>query len=82
MMEQSWVEMANMLRVTKDIWDEAHYIDNCFEAWNKWTGKETDNFWIDMDMIPFGQLLMMSPKTELIGDEDEAALFPGGDPLG
>jgi alpha-galactosidase len=71
-------QMANMLRVTQDVWDEARYIDDCFDAWRKWTGKETDNFWIDMDMIPFGQLLMMSPKTELMGDEDEDAVVLAG----
>lgn len=58
-------QMAQMLRVTRDVWDHAHYIDDCFEAWNKWTGKESENFWIDMDMIPFGQLLMMSPRMEM-----------------
>ena len=57
---------ANMLRVTKDVWDEAQYIDECFSAWRKWTGKNSDNFWIDMDMIPFGQLLLMSPKKEMV----------------
>lgn len=56
---------ANMLRVTKDVWDEVHYIDECFIAWRKWAGKNSDNFWIDMDMIPFGQLLMMSPRKEM-----------------
>jgi len=59
--------MANMLRVTKDVWDEQHYIDECFKAWRKWQGKEGHGFWIDMDMIPFGQLQLMSPRN---GDED------------
>ena len=53
---------ANMLRVTADIWDDGEGIDKCFNAWKKWTGKEEPGFWIDMDMIPFGQLQMMSPK--------------------
>lgn len=71
-------QMAHMLRVTKDVWDESHYIDDCFDAWRKWTGKETDNFWIDMDMIPFGQLLMMSPKKELFEEETESAVRLAG----
>lgn len=54
--------MANMLRVTKDVWDEQHYIDECFAAWRKWQGRERYGFWIDMDMIPFGQLQLMSPR--------------------
>lgn len=54
---------ANMLRVTKDVWDEQQYIDECFDAWRKWQGKEQPGFWIDMDMIPFGQLQLMSPAS-------------------
>jgi alpha-galactosidase len=53
---------AQMLRVTPDIWDEQKGINECFEAWRKWQGKEESGFWIDMDMIPFGQLQLMSPK--------------------
>lgn len=61
---------ANMLRVTHDIWDDQLGIDQCFEAWRKWQGMEGPGFWIDMDMIPFGQLQLMSPKPEgITGDE-------------
>ena len=61
---------SHMLRVTKDIWDEQKGIDEAFEAWRKWQGKEEPGFWIDMDMIPFGQLQLMSPKPEgLEGNE-------------
>jgi alpha-galactosidase len=56
--------MANMLRVTSDVWDEQHYIDECFKAWRKWQGTERPGFWIDMDMIPFGQLQLMSPPSK------------------
>jgi hypothetical protein len=55
--------MGNMLRVTPDVWDEQKYIDLCFDAWRKWQGKEQPGFWIDMDMIPFGQLQLMSPPS-------------------
>lgn len=71
-------QMAHMLRVTKDVWDHAHYLDDCFDAWRKWTGKESDNFWIDMDMIPFGQLLMMSPKNEMQTEGDANAIRLAG----
>jgi hypothetical protein len=71
-------QMAQMLRVTKDVWDQAHYLDDCFDAWRKWTGKETINFWIDMDMIPFGQLLMMSPKKAMLGTGDADAVRLAG----
>ncbi len=61
---------AHMLRVTPDIWDEQKGIDQCFAAWRKWKGKEEPGFWIDMDMIPFGQLQLMNPKPkDLDGDE-------------
>jgi hypothetical protein len=56
--------MANMLRVTHDIWDEQKDIDACFDAWRKWQGCEQPGFWIDMDMIPFGQLQLMSPPSK------------------
>ena len=52
-----------MLRVTKDVWDEQFYIDEA-KAWRKWQGK-TAWFWIDMDMIPFGQLQLMSLRVQI-----------------
>ena len=59
-----------MLRVTADIWDDQEGLDQSFKAWRKWQGKEAPGFWIDMDMIPFGQLQLMSPKPEGVsGDE-------------
>ncbi len=71
-------QMAHMLRVTRDVWDQARSLDECFDAWRKWTGKESEGFWIDMDMIPFGQLLMMSPKTELVREGDASAVRLAG----
>ena len=66
---------ANMLRVTKDIWDEQKGIDEAFQAWRKWQGKEEPGFWIDMDMIPFGQLQLMNPKPEgIAGNESKAEI--------
>jgi alpha-galactosidase len=55
---------ANMLRVTPDIWDTQEDIDKCFAAWRKWQGKERPGFWIDMDMISFGKLQLMSPPRK------------------
>ncbi len=67
---------AQMLRVTPDIWDEQKGIDECFEAWRKWQGKEESGFWIDMDMIPFGQLQLMSPKPKGVkGNESKGELL-------
>lgn len=53
---------GNMLRVTPDIWDDQKGIDECFHEWRKWNGRSEPGFWIDMDMIPFGQLQLMNPK--------------------
>ena len=63
-----------MLRVTHDIWDEQKDIDACFEAWRKWQGCEQPGFWIDMDMIPFGQLQLMSPPSK---DETKSPMDKG-----
>jgi alpha-galactosidase len=68
-------KMANMLRVTHDIWDEQIGLDQCFKAWRKWQGKEGPNFFIDMDMIPFGELQVMSPvPAGLNGSESHAVI--------
>lgn len=61
---------GNMLRVTPDIWDSQADIDKCFAAWRKWQGKEQPGFWIDMDMIPFGELLVMSPRPPGLTDAE------------
>jgi alpha-galactosidase len=67
---------ANMLRVTSDIWDRQKDIDVCFKAWRKWQGKEQPGFWIDMDMIPFGQLQLMSPKPNVLtGKESRSEII-------
>jgi len=63
---------AHLLRVTNDIWDDQKGIDQSFAAWRKWQGQEEPGFWIDMDMIPFGQLQLMNPKPkELDGSESK-----------
>ncbi|MBF0196330.1 MAG: glycoside hydrolase family 27 protein [Planctomycetes bacterium] len=67
-------KMGNMLRVTPDVWDEQKYINLCFDAWRKWQGKEELGFWIDMDMIPFGQLQLMSPPSK---DKNKSPLSKG-----
>jgi len=55
-------QKGHMLRVTPDIWDDQKGIDECFREWRKWNGKSKPGFWIDMDMIPFGQLQLMTQK--------------------
>ncbi|MQY80082.1 MAG: hypothetical protein GH151_12965 [Bacteroidetes bacterium] len=51
-----------MVRITKDIWDRASDIDKGFKAWEKYRGTTCDGFYPDLDMIPFGKLMLMTPK--------------------
>lgn len=67
-------QQANMLRVTADIWDNLKGLDEAFAAWRKWSGHGRPGFWIDMDMVPFGQLQLMSPPDGAAGDEKSVAL--------
>lgn len=69
---------ANMLRITGDIWDTQHSIDLSFDAWKRWQGKESPGFWPDMDMIPFGELQLMSPPNRKTKDQKEVALSGRG----
>lgn len=50
--------MANMVRVSGDIWDDRESIEKTFERWElmqKFGGK---GFWIDLDMLPFGTIMV------------------------
>lgn len=62
---------ANMVRITSDIWDRREDLDKSFAAWKRFQGTTCEGFWPDLDMIPFGQLLLMSPaaagKSEDVG---------------
>jgi hypothetical protein len=55
--------VANMVRITSDIWDDQKSIDWSFNAWRKWEGIGRPGFWPDLDMIPFGKLQIMNYKT-------------------
>ncbi|VGO20866.1 glycoside hydrolase family 27 protein [Pontiella sulfatireligans] len=56
-------ETADLLRVTGDVWDRQADIDKCFDAWLTWQYVPVrQGFWLDMDMIPFGELQVMVPE--------------------
>jgi hypothetical protein len=58
----SLYEKADMLRVTGDVWDRQEDLDACFDAWLSWQYVPVrEGFWLDMDMIPFGELQVMLP---------------------
>jgi alpha-galactosidase len=53
-----YYRQANMLRITSDVWDNQKSIDKGFTAWQSFAGVEVNGFWPDLDMIPFGRLLV------------------------
>jgi len=62
--EISLYEKADMLRVTGDVWDRQADIDKCFDAWLTWQYVPVrQGFWLDMGMIPFGELQVMVPEN-------------------
>jgi hypothetical protein len=67
-----YYKRANMVRTTNDIWDRKPDIDKGFEAWKKFQGIAHQGFWPDLDMIPFGNLQMMSPAKYSDGNDSVA----------
>ncbi len=61
MADLPYYQRANMLRITGDIWDRREDVEKGFDAWRRFQGTARPGFWPDLDMIPFGQLQMMSP---------------------
>lgn len=61
---------SNMLRTTKDIWDNRQSLDRAFAAWKLWNDYEAPpGFWLDLDMIPFGHLLIKFGTPAANGQE-------------
>ena len=54
---------ANMLRITRDIWDNPLSIEKGFFAWEEFQGITGPGFWPDLDMIPFGRLDVINIDT-------------------
>jgi hypothetical protein len=51
---------TQMVRTTPDIWDNPVSLERSFESMRKWQGLEYPGFWPDLDMIPFGELCILS----------------------
>ena len=47
---------AQMVRITRDIWDLRQDIVISFERWEKFRDYADEGFWPDLDMIPFGRI--------------------------
>ena len=58
----AYYRRANMLRITRDIWDDALSIEKGFLAWEQFRGTERPGFWPDLDMIPFGRLNVVATE--------------------
>jgi alpha-galactosidase len=54
---------ANMLRITRDIWDNPLSIEKGFFAWDKFQDISGPGFWPDLDMIPFGRLDVINKQA-------------------
>ena len=72
---------ANLLRTTRDIWDSRRGLDHAFTAWRAWQDVGGDGFWPDLDMSPFGHLVVWRAREGVppgLGDADSAALSGRG----
>ena len=56
-------QRADMIRISRDIWDLREDIEISFSQWDKLRPYAGKGFWLDMDMIPFGHLRVNYPVT-------------------
>lgn len=56
-------QRADMIRITRDIWDLKEDLDITFERWEKMLPYAGKGFWLDMDMIPLGHIRINYPLT-------------------
>ena len=69
----NYYRRANMLRITRDIWDNPLSVEKGFFAWEAFQGMERPGFWPDLDMIPFGRLDVVATEDIPGLDEDHRA---------
>ncbi|MBE0654164.1 MAG: glycoside hydrolase family 27 protein [Bacteroidales bacterium] len=71
-----YYKRANMLRITRDIWDNPLSIEKGFFAWEKFHGISAPGFWADLDMIPFGRLDVINKDARQSNfDENQMKTF-------
>jgi alpha-galactosidase len=67
---------ANMVRITRDIWDNPLSIEKGFYAWEKFNNLSGPGFWPDLDMIPFGRLDVINKDArQSTFNQDEMKTF-------
>lgn len=52
---------ADIFRITSDIWDRREDLDKVFDRWEEIQDLPLDGLWPDLDMIPFGKLMVWNP---------------------
>ena len=52
---------AELIRISRDIWDLQEDIDISFDRWEQILPYADKGFWLDMDMIPFGHIRVNYP---------------------
>ena len=52
---------ADMVRLTRDVWDRRVSLDRCFQALRAYAEQGGAAFWPDLDMIPLGELRVCLP---------------------
>lgn len=57
-------QRADMIRISRDIWDLREDIQISFDRWDTLGPYAGKGFWLDMDMIPFGHLRVNYPVTK------------------
>lgn len=68
---------ADMIRITKDIWDRRQDLDWSFEAMEKRAPIGEPGFWPDLDMIPFGELCVWREEVYESDLNKDAELLGG-----
>jgi len=56
---------ANMVRLTRDVWDRPECLDRCFDAWAAYGAHGASGFWPDLDMMPLGHLRLCLPPENV-----------------
>ena len=63
------VEIANMWRISDDVWDTWPALLGQFERLRKWSPYRREDNWPDADMLPLGVIDLGRRKTRLTADE-------------
>ncbi len=57
-------QKADMIRISRDVWDLKEDIEISFNRWDHMLPYADKGFWLDMDMIPFGNIRVNYPISK------------------